>query len=114
MRGRLARSTGWPAGSGQRPTASRSAFRSTAWTDAAVDQVAIDLQGLGLDLCGVAFDPLAEVRGNGDRVTVDVLALPGAHAGLVPGGLGGFPQRLVTAQTYLLDQDVSDLTRGTS
>ena len=53
-----------------------------------VDQVPIVLEGLGLDLYCVGFEPLVEVRGHGDRVAVDVLALPGVYASLIACGLG--------------------------
>jgi hypothetical protein len=56
--------------------------------DMPVDQVPIVLQGLGLDLYCVGFSPQVEVDGHGNRVAVDVLALPGAHTGLVARGLG--------------------------
>lgn len=63
---------------------------SDPWPDMPVNQVAIVLQRLGLDLDGMCFDPLVKVRSDADRVVVDVLALAGFDAGLVASGLGGF------------------------
>jgi hypothetical protein len=55
-----------------------------------VDQVLVVLQCLGLDLHRMGFDPVIEVRADGDRAAVDVPALVCFDAGLVAGGLGLF------------------------
>lgn len=59
-----------------------------AWRRVEPDAGPVVGQGARLDLHRVSFDPVVQVRRHGDPVPVDVLAVPGLHPGLVPGGLG--------------------------
>jgi hypothetical protein len=56
----------------------------------AVDQVAVVLQRFGFDLHRMGFDPVIEVRADGDRAAVDVPALVCFDPGVVSGGFGFF------------------------
>jgi hypothetical protein len=53
-----------------------------------VDQVTVVLEGLGLDLDSVGFDPLIQVAADGHRAPVYVLARAGSDPRLITCGFG--------------------------